>query len=161
MKLYKRITGYQPSNKDDILGLITRSSIFNSHSVLENEGVSTFEKYGKLHTQYPKIFDEFCKFLLSGLGGGYSIMDMWANICPLNSFVKPHHHYNALYPNALAGVYYLKKPDNSGSLVIENEEIEIAENDLVLFEGKKLHWTHPNKFDGDRIALSFNLVQKL
>jgi hypothetical protein len=135
-----------------------RPNIFSSHSILENEGVSTFENYGKLHTQYPKIFGEFCNFLLSSLDGDYSIMDMWANICPLESFVKPHHHYNTLYPRALAGVYYLQKPNNSGNLVIENEEIEIAENDLVLFEGKKLHWTLPNKFDGDRIALSFNLV---
>lgn len=158
MKVFKKICGYKPSNKDSILEFVFSSKLFSAHESVGNGGISTFQKYGTLHKQYPEIFGEFSRFLLKSLDGKYSIMDMWMNIYPKGSFVKAHHHYNYNYPGALAGVYYFKKPENSGNLVIEKEEIPVKENDLVLFSSKKMHWTKPNESDEYRIILSFNLI---
>ena len=58
-------------------------------------------------------------------------MDMWANINPPGTNVRPHNHYSPNHPNSLVGVYYLRKPTNSGNLIIEGEMIDIQEDDII------------------------------
>ena len=156
MAIYKKITGYKPSNTGEIFDFFDYPELFSAHSSLENGGLSSWTNNGQLNKQYPEIFGELCDFLLRSFGEKYSIMDMWVNITPPDSYIKPHHHLNSEFPNSFAGVYYLKKPKNSGNLFIEGNEIQIEEYDLVVFQGKRMHWTAPNKSLNNRIALSFN-----
>ena len=66
--------------------------------------------------------------------------------------------YSPNDPNSLVGVYYLRKPTNSGNLIIEGEMIDIQEDDIIFFNDKDIHWTQKNKSNEDRITISFNML---
>ena len=85
-------------------------------------------------------------------------MDMWANVNPPGTNVRPHNHYSPNHPNSLVGVYYLRKPTNSGNLIIEGEMIDIQEDDIIFFNDKDIHWTQKNKSNEDRVTISFNML---
>ena len=85
-------------------------------------------------------------------------MDMWANINPPGTNVRPHNHYSPNHPNSLVRVYSLHKPTNSGNLIIEGEVIDIQEDDIIFFNDKDIHWTQKNKSNEDRITISFNML---
>ena len=85
-------------------------------------------------------------------------MDMWANVNPPGTNVRPHNHYSPNHPKSLVGVYYLRKPTNSGILIIEGEMIDIQEDDIIFFNDKDIHWTQKNKSNEDRITISFNML---
>lgn len=159
-QLILKVENYSPSNKKEILRFITEMQICESHELIQCGGVSSYYKSGHLDTQYQFIFSEITDFVLGLFDNKYTASNVWVNICPPGSYVKPHNHYYDEYPNAVAGVYYIRKPKDSGNLIIENEEIEIEENDLVFFKDTKTHWTQPNCSKENRIVVSFNLNPK-
>lgn len=158
--LVLKVDNYSPSNKKEILRFLNEIRICEPHDLIECGGVSSYCKNGHLDTQYQFIFSEITNFVLDLFDGNYTASNVWSNICPPGSYVKPHNHYYDEYPNAIAGVYYIQKPKDSGNLIIESEEIIVNENDLIFFEDTKTHWTQPNKSKENRIVISFNLNPK-
>lgn len=139
-----------------MLDYLITMPLYESHDLLEHGGISSYYK-GSLHEKHQHIFSELSKFILNSLYNNYDMSNMWANTCPPGSYVKPHNHYNPDFPNALVGVYYIKKPIDSGNLMIEDEEIYVDEDDILFFEDTKMHWTQPNNSNENRIIISFNL----
>ena len=102
---------------------------------------------------------------------------IWANIHKKNGITLTHSHESDQVH--IAGVYYLKKPENSGHLIVSNPlstlngylmkdfigwpdlvpntKIKSNEGGVVLFPSWLEHSTEPNKSDKDRICISFNI----
>ena len=96
----------------------------------------------------------------------------WLNLNPQHAENKVHIHPGA----DLSGVYYVKKPENSGGIVLydprvqiypvrtpKNEmrkdrfEINAKAGDLLVFPGWLQHSVDTNMSKEDRISISFNL----
>lgn len=107
------------------------------------------------------------------------ITNMWAIINRPGDYNRSHMHQN----NYLSGVFYLKIPHNSGSLVFfdprpqaevisppktENEPINLSslvnwdpkENDLIIFPSWLRHEVEINTSAEDRIVVSFNIAYR-
>jgi len=105
--------------------------------------------------------------------------NMWANVNPSGAFNMPHMHPNSLW----SGVYYIKTPENCGSLKIEDPRFaslmsmpnrkepwpahcarevsyEPVAGRLLMFPSYLMHRVEPNKSDDIRISVSFNFLQK-
>tara|TARA_R110000796_G_scaffold26821_2_gene74114 strand:- start:58 stop:645 length:588 start_codon:yes stop_codon:yes gene_type:complete len=105
--------------------------------------------------------------------------NMWANVNPSGASNMPHMHPNSLW----SGVYYIKTPENCGSLKIEDPRFaslmsmpnrkepwpkhcvrEIAYEPvagrLLMFPSYLMHRVEPNKSNDIRISISFNFLQK-
>jgi uncharacterized protein (TIGR02466 family) len=107
--------------------------------------------------------------------------NMWANINPPGGYNIPHIHPNSLW----SGVYYVKTPNNCGSLILDDpktqshmmipkrksgiippsflwKQIEYIPKAgrLIMFPSWLNHWVNPNKSDDTRISVSFNFTQK-
>jgi len=119
-------------------------------------GISSYEFYGKLFQQF-SIFDSFSKSLVDCTQ--HFLLDMWYNVGPPGSYVKPHNHQSQKYNKCISGVYYVNKPKNSGNLVLEGTELSVNSGDLVLFEDTCIHWTNKNMSNENRIVISFNLCK--
>lgn len=113
--------------------------------------------------------------------------NMWANISPRNAFNRMHVHPGVIW----SGVYYVQVPENSGRIYFSDPRVqaqmlrpyidgegrkeahnwsevyyEPIEGRLVLFPAWLLHEVEPNLSDrkddaGNRISISFNLVQRI
>ena len=105
------------------------------------------------------------------------IQNYWINVNQKNNFNRPHVHPFSL----MAGVYYVKVPENSGRLVFENpiqqhdfviksnmiKEFNLVnagywcaepkENDLIMFPSWLKHYVEPSESDEERISIAFNL----
>ena len=96
---------------------------------------------------------------------------VWYNICPKGGYNECHVHPGAF----LSGVYYLKKPKESGDINFHDprkgslcsrepqhiargslQEINAKAGDVVIFPGWLEHSVIPNISDEDRISISFN-----
>lgn len=141
------------------MSLLCTNNYFYQHEAVYGDGLSTYDVHDKLHLKHPKIFEELCWRVLNIVGRDYKFLDMWANVYHHGSYVKPHSHFDKRYPEGLCGVYYLKKPNDSGNLIINNQLIVIDENDLVIFGNKDIHSTEKNKSNESRIVISFNLIK--
>lgn len=150
------------SNKDKILEVINEKSNFPmvkelmKHDLVEN-GLSTYNyDLGTIEVFTP-IIETFKKLS----GDKYEVTDFWFNKYDKEGFVKPHRHQP---PESnikwLSGVYYFNKKSNSGNIVINDEEINIIEDDFILFDAKYIHYSKPNKEDNQRIIFSINLREK-
>ena len=113
------------------------------------------------------------------------IDDMWININQKNDYLLPHMHSQKDF----SGVFMLKCPKNSGSLVLQNPDsgldykkfyvknkrnfvynsyncheffIEPSELKLILFPSHIKHYVTKNETDDDRItvAFDFNVINK-
>lgn len=140
---------------------IHKDRLLQKHNLVKG-GKSSFEGAGKLSVQLPsKVIDELKNYILSAMDNKYRVLDMWVNVHPPKAYVTSHTHYTQKYPNLLSGVYYLKKPKNSGNIVFETGVVNVEEGDLIIFhqpaKGGK-HWTERNNSDQDRIVVSFNLT---
>ena len=97
---------------------------------------------------------------------------VWYNICPKGGYNENHVHPGAF----LSGVYYLKKPKESGSINFHDprkgsmcsrepqhvargslQRVDAKEGDIVIFPGWLEHSVEPNFDEEDRISLSFNI----
>ena len=84
------------------------------------------------------------------------IKEMWGNINYPGSKTTLHNHAE----RTNAGVVYLKKPKNSGNIIIDGKVIEVKENDILIFDATQMHMTEINKSKFSRIILSFNYILK-
>lgn len=81
-----------------------------------------------------------------------NITEMWGNVNFSGSKVKLHNHKNKVN----SGVIYLKKPKNSGNIIIDNNIINVNENDILFFNSSKMHETEINLSNEKRVVVSFN-----
>ena len=126
---------------------------FSSYSVPYNYGADT-------------AFDSLIKSVFEILKNKYKnniyeIIDMWFNIYKKGGYVKEHNHTSKKYEKSdlKTGIFYLKKPLNSGELYINNKEIKLNENDFIIFDAEENHYTTKNKTNEDRIVISFNFLR--
>ena len=106
--------------------------------------------------------------------------NMWANINPPGGMNRAHIHPNSLW----SGVYYVKAPQNSGQLKIEDprsvalmsrpRQKDVPKPDrlwrehhyepktgrLIMFPSWLNHCVDPNNSNDIRISVSFNFMQK-
>ena len=106
--------------------------------------------------------------------------NMWANINPPGGMNRAHIHPNSLW----SGVYYVKAPENSGQLKVEDPRSSAAMSRPRQKEGEKparlyrethyepivgrcimfpswlMHCVDPNNSNDIRISVSFNFLQK-
>ena len=104
--------------------------------------------------------------------------NMWANINYKGALNRPHVHANSLF----SGAYYIKVPNNSGFLKINDPRqgthfikparkdgipiylapevhIEPKENRIIMFPSWLEHCVEMNESDDIRISVSFNFIQ--
>ena len=129
-----------------------------------------------LHTH--GIFQEFCDNIISQVNevsstytrAALKFLNMWA-------VVNDKYCYNAnhVHNGLISGVFYLKVPENSGNLIlkdpavrahnhpIRNKDFSVKpeELSLILFPSWLEHYVEPNKSDEQRIAISFNIGEKI
>ena len=106
--------------------------------------------------------------------------NMWANINPPGGMNRTHQHPNSLW----SGVYYVKAPNNSGLLKIDDPRsvasmsrpkqkegkvparlyrethYEPIAGRLIMFPSWLMHCVDSNESDDIRISVSFNFLQK-
>jgi uncharacterized protein (TIGR02466 family) len=106
--------------------------------------------------------------------------NMWANINPPGGYNMPHIHSNSLW----SGVYYVKTPQNCGSLKLEDPrstslmsrpnhiegqlpsriwreiQFEPVAGRLIMFPSWVNHGVDPNMSNEIRISVSFNFLQR-
>ena len=148
------IHNLEVENKEDIKNFLQQSNIFSSHKLQTGNALSTYQLYGKLFRL--DVFDKLANSIMDIVK--IPFVDMWANVNPPGTNVRPHNHFSEQYPNSVVGVYYLSKPKDSGNLIIEGTEIEINEDDLIFFKDVDMHWSQTNESTQDRVAISFNML---
>ena len=160
------------SNKDKG---ITRTNIQGWHSDTNMNELPEYAKlvdmlYSAQRTIYDQEYYESEPFL----------GNMWANINPPGSMNRAHIHPNSLW----SGVYYIKAPQNSGQLKIEDprsvalmsrpRQKDVPKPDrllrehhyepktgrLIMFPSWLNHCVDPNNSNDIRISVSFNFMQK-
>ncbi len=106
--------------------------------------------------------------------------NMWANINPPGGMNRAHIHPNSLW----SGVYYVKAPENSGQLKMEDPRsvalmvrprqkahklpqrlyrethYEPIDGRCIMFPSWLMHCVDPNQSNDIRISVSFNFLQK-
>ena len=160
------------SNKDKG---ITRTNIKGWHSDTNMNELPEYAKlvdmlYSAQRTIYDQEYYESEPFL----------GNMWANINPPGGSNRAHIHPNFLW----SGVYYVKAPQNSGQLKIEDprsvalmsrpRQKDVPKPDrlwrehhyepktgrLIMFPSWLNHCVDPNNSNDIRISVSFNFMQK-
>jgi len=160
------------SNKDKG---ITRTNIQGWHSDTNMNELPEYAKlvdmlYSAQRTIYDQEYYESEPFL----------GNMWANINPPGGSNRAHIHPNSLW----SGVYYVKAPQNSGQLKIEDprsvalmtrpKQKDVPKPDrllrehhyepktgrLIMFPSWLNHCVDPNNSNDIRISVSFNFIQK-
>jgi uncharacterized protein (TIGR02466 family) len=119
-----------------------------------------------------------------GIVPNIGIQNMWINISKTGGYNTAHVHPKSI----LSGCFYVKTPENCGSIVFTNPtknlirayldywhlmdeekldnspfsymdwEIFPKENNIVLFPSWVEHYVNDNKSDEDRISISFNFA---
>ena len=186
VRIYKEqtnLTNLQKNAMRDYL-LAEFSHIEPSNHCLEKGGKSLFESNSGLHLLEPfqplvreiiSHIEEFWDIMLFTEGTDPKITDMWANIHNKGDETLLHTHSNVI----TVGCYYLDFPKDAGNLIFKDpneythhyypydfegksvytwKEIEILENDIVLFPGHLQHRTAPNMSDSRRISINFNVT---
>lgn len=106
-----------------------------------------------------------------------AITSAWLNINDTRQCMNSEH----VHGDVFSGVFYLKAPEGSGKLVLQNPainrmwkgcsltshknqftgesiRIEPAEGSILLFPSYLPHSVEPNNHDDERISISFNLI---
>jgi len=154
---------------------ITRTNIQGWHSDTNMNELPEYAKlvdmlYSAQRTIYDQEYYESEPFL----------GNMWANINPPGGSNRAHIHPNSLW----SGVYYVKAPQNSGQLKIEDprsvalmsrpRQKDVPKPDrllrehhyepktgrLIMFPSWLNHCVDPNNSNDIRISVSFNFMQK-
>tara|TARA_R100000455_G_C6244946_1_gene102908 strand:- start:387 stop:869 length:483 start_codon:yes stop_codon:yes gene_type:complete len=146
------------SNKKEILKMInktTNTSHAFKHNLVES-GISTYDYDLKKVDVFKSIINTFIKLAK----GGFEAIDFWFNKYKNNGYVKPHNHVavdGTPNKDCLVGVYYFKKKDKSGDLVVNKKKIKIKEDDFLIFDTADVHYSLPNKTNQERIVFSINM----
>lgn len=160
------------------------SSLQNNNHNLEQGGKSLFGVNSGLHLleQFKPLVDqihfhieEYWEIMLFTESTDPKIIDMWANLHKEGASTVLHSHANII----TVGCYYLDFPEDSGNLIFKDpseythhylpydfdgknkycwHELEIKENDLVLFPGHLQHQTGISKSNSNRISINFNII---
>lgn len=109
-------------------------------------------------------------------------LQIWANINWKNDYNNTHHHMGGFSENPvdnygtvipfLSGVYYLKKPENSGDLIFNTQakylkryfyhdfdsRVSAKEGEMLLFYPHVEHSVEANHSDEERISFAFNVI---
>jgi uncharacterized protein (TIGR02466 family) len=106
-----------------------------------------------------------------------ALTSAWLNINDSRQCMNSEHVHGEVF----SGVFYLKAPEESGKLVLQNPainrmwngcaltsqknqftgesiRIEPTEGEIILFPSYLPHWVEPNNHDDERISISFNLI---
>lgn len=149
-----------PNNKI-ILNYILENIKFTNHGLL-SEGVSSYNSlvdYSECNGLFIPYIDKF----IAMSGKGFSVLDFWINIVKPGGYTKTHNHITLIEElkdvTMKTGVFYLKKPKNSGNIVIEDNVYKIKENDIIIFEPWMNHKTEQNKSKENRIIFSVNMAK--
>ena len=162
-KLFEtKIFDYKPSNKDQISDYIDKIK-FDNH-LLVNDGLSTYN-FVLEYQKYPFLNDIIEKFKKEA-GKHYYLIDIWCNIYYKGGYVKKHNHFDSSLPflkdvSLVSGVYYFKKPSNSGDLILDNQKTSLKEDDCILFDSKINHSSTSNLSKENRIIFSLNLAYNI
>jgi len=149
------------NNKEQILKKINEktnvaiSKDILKHDLVEN-GVSSYRFNLDDSDEFKSIINTFKKLSK----GNYEVVDFWFNKYNKEGFVKPHNHKPSKDKNLnwLAGVYYPLKDKNSGNLILNKKELDIQEDDFVLFDSEDIHYSLPNK-SNERVVFSINMKE--
>tara|TARA_R110002012_G_scaffold205859_1_gene375638 strand:- start:120 stop:641 length:522 start_codon:yes stop_codon:yes gene_type:complete len=147
-------------DKDSISQAINHLS-FEKHALVD-KGFST---YNVPHLEQTKAFQPIIDTFLKLAGPDYKVLDLWCNVYKNGGYVKLHHHHDPVGPlkdiPQKSGVYYFKKPENSGNLLLKGLTLHIRENDFVIFNSKTMHGSEKNISNDSRIIFSINLGYKV
>jgi uncharacterized protein (TIGR02466 family) len=160
------------SNKDKG---VTRTNVKGWHSTTDMNLRPEFKRLvDLLHEAQRTVYDQ------EHLESEPFLGNMWANINPPGSMNRAHIHPNSLW----SGVYYIKAPQNSGQLKIEDPRsvaamsrprqkpgklpdrlwrethYEPKAGRLIMFPAWLNHCVDPNESNDIRISVSFNFMQK-
>ncbi len=93
------------------------------------------------------------------------IAGMWANRYPPDTFVGIHNHryLNDDKKIIIDMLYYIKREDNAGDLVIDIPEygeynVFMQQGDVIIFQSTLDHWTTSNKSASDKYVIGLELV---
>ena len=154
---------------------VTRTNVKGWHSKTDMNLRPEFKRLvDLLHEAQRTIYDQ------EHLESEPFLGNMWANINPPGSMNRAHMHPNSLW----SGVYYVKAPQNSGQLKIEDPRsvaamsrprqkpgklpdrlwrethYEPKAGRLIMFPAWLNHCVDPNESNDIRISVSFNFMQK-
>jgi uncharacterized protein (TIGR02466 family) len=129
----------------------------------------------RLHDFYLDCASQYCNSIFNTeefLSDSFSHVMGWINTNSRNGWTRPHNHR----ATELTGTYYVKVPDNSGSLMLvdprpgldwirhndkdytENMyEIKPKDGQLIMFPGWLLHYVDINRSSEERISLTSNI----
>jgi hypothetical protein len=94
-----------------------------------------------------------------------AVTGMWANRYPPGTFIVKHNHNYLNQENSIiiGIVYYIRKDDTAGSLVIDipnygEYNTDMHEGDIIIFDSTLEHWTVPNQSDTDKYTIGLEIV---
>ena len=150
---------YKINNKKQIENVLKK--MFVDKHALVNNGYSSYNTvvdYANL-----KVFDKVINKFIELAGKDFNVIDFWINVYFKNGYVKKHTHTPDIKKlkniPIQTGVYYFKKPKNSGNIVVDNKVIKIKQSDIILFDGNLMHYSERNKSNLPRIIFSINLMK--
>ena len=147
------------SNKEEILKKINeKTSIPMSEEILKHNLVENGLSSYQFKLQGSDVFKPIIETFKKLSKGNYEVVDFWFNKYNKEGFVKPHNHkpVEDRDSNWLAGVYYPVKDRESGNLVLNKKEINVQEDDFILFDIEDIHYSLPSK-SNERIVFSINM----
>lgn len=136
-------------------------------------------KYPELNRLFDIIGETFINHIIpgEGLNCNISITGAWANINDTRSCINiPHVH-----DDVFSGIFYVKAPDKSGDLVLQNNSLAQAwagnifkdkelqtdysstlkikpqEGQFMIWHSYLTHFVLPNDHDDERISIAFNV----
>ena len=150
------VTNIILDNKMEIMNFINKHKS-SEHTLVEN-GSSTYDTHNLKHE---KVLSSICETFKKITNNKFEIIELWFNKYDKGGYVKPHNHSNGdTKIKYLTGVYYFKKPKNSGELIIKEKEIDIKENDFVIFDITDTHYTTKNLSNKTKIVFSVNMKEQ-
>ena len=94
-----------------------------------------------------------------------AVTGMWVNRYPPGTFIVKHKHDYLNEKNSVVVgiVYYIRKDENAGSLVIDipgygKYNTKMVEGDVIIFDSTLEHWTVPNQGDTDKYTIGLEVV---
>jgi len=150
---------FKLKNRNQIKEVLKKINVDN-HQLVEKgyssySTVLDYEKFG--------VFDKIIEKFLKLAGKNFNIVDFWINIYFKNGYVKKHNHTTSIKKlekvPLKTGVYYFEKPRNSGNIVVNNRLIKVRQEDMIIFEGKNIHYSEKNLSVFPRIIFSVNMMK--
>ena len=140
------------------------SLYYEKHSSIE-KGFSTFGTDISKEDNFPlKLFKPLFDKIISLLNYEFDIIDFWVNIYEKEGCVIKHNHKpksKLKCFKSFSGVFYFKKPINSGNLFVNDKLYKVKENDILIFSPYDFHYSEKNLSNKKRIIFSFNATKGL